>query len=82
MLELFKSLKYRDNKIVEQLLYYIRAIREVRKINDQPKTLQGMLNIVRYVDFINDCRIILKIYYTIKRDCRIFRIRERIGLAG
>lgn len=40
-----------------------------------------MLNSIRYIDFVNGRRIILKMYYTIKRDCRIFEIRERIEFA-
>ena len=41
-----------------------------------------MLNFIRYVDFVNDYRIILKMHYTIKCDYRIFEIRERIGFTG
>ena len=38
-----------------------------------------MLNLVRYVDFVNGRRIILKMYYIIKRDCYIFGIGEKAG---
>ena len=58
------------------------SVREARQINNQPKTLRGMLNLVRYVDSVNDRRMILKMHHTIKRDCRIFRIRKRIEFAG
>ena len=54
-------------------------MRKTRKINNQPKTPQDMLNSVRYIDSVNGCRIVFKIYHTIKRDCRIFEIRERTG---
>ena len=40
-----------------------------------------MLNLVRHVDSVNDRRIILKIYHTVKRDCRIFEIRKKIEFA-
>ena len=40
-----------------------------------------MLNLIRYVNLVNDRRIILKMHYTIKRDYRIFEIRKRIEFA-
>ena len=41
-----------------------------------------MLNSVRHVDSVNGCRMVFKIYYTVKRECRIFGIRERTGFVG
>ena len=40
-----------------------------------------MLNSVRYIGFVNDRYMILKMHHTVKRDCRIFGIRERTGFA-
>ena len=40
-----------------------------------------MLNSIRYINFVNGRYIILKIYYTIKRNYYIFEIRERIEFA-
>ena len=82
MLELFKLSKYGDKQVVEQLLLYTQAIREARKINNQPKTHRGMLNSVRHVDSVNGRRMILKMHHTVKRDCRTFGMRERIELGG
>ena len=61
---------------------YTQAIREARKINNQPKTHQDMLNSVRHIDSVNGRRIILKMHYTVKRNYRIFEIEKRIGFAG
>ncbi len=82
MLELFKSSRYRDKQVVEQLLLYTQSIREARKINNQPKTQRGMLNSVRHVDSVNGRRMILKMHHTVKRDCCTFGMRERTGFAG
>ena len=41
-----------------------------------------MLNLIRHIDSVNGRRIILKMHHTIKRDYRIFRVRERTGFAG
>ena len=81
-LELFKSSKYRDKQVVEQLLLYIQAIREARNINNQPKTHRDKLNSVRHVDSVNGRRMVLKLHHAIKRDCRTFGMRERTGFAG
>ena len=59
-----------------------QEICEVRKINNQPKTHQDILNSVRHVDSVNGRYMILEIYYTIKRNYRIFGIGEQIGFAG
>ena len=40
-----------------------------------------MLNFIKYIDFINDYYMIFKIYYIVKHDYRIFKIRERIKFA-
>ncbi len=40
-----------------------------------------MLNFVRYVDFVNDRRMILKMHHTVKYNYRIFEIRERTEFA-
>ena len=81
MLELFKLSKYRDKQVVEQLLLYTQTIYEIRKINNQSRTHRDMLDSIRYVDFVNDHRIILKMHHTVKRNYRIFEMRERIGFA-
>ena len=57
-------------------------MRETRTINNQPKAPQGMLNSVRHVDSVNGFRMIFKMHHTVKRDCRIFGMRERTGFAG
>ena len=41
-----------------------------------------MLNSVRHVDSVNDYRMIFKMHYSVKRDCRTFGMRERTGFAG
>ena len=56
-------------------------MREARKINNQVKTSQGILNSVRHIDSVNSYRIVFKIYYTVKRNYYIFGIRERTGFA-
>ena len=61
---------------------YTQEICEARKINNQPKTHQDMLNSVRHVDSVNGRRMILKMHHTVKRDCRTFGIGERTGFAG
>ena len=40
-----------------------------------------MLNSIRYIDFVSNYRIVFKIYYTVKRNYYIFRVRERIEFA-
>ena len=56
-------------------------MRKARKINNQPKTLQGILNFIRYIDSVNSYRMIFKVYHTIKYNCYIFEIRKRIEFA-
>ena len=41
-----------------------------------------MLNLIRHVDPVNGCGMILKMHHTVKRDCRILGMRERTGFAG
>ena len=57
-------------------------MREARKINNQPKTPQAMLNSVRHVDSVNGCRMVFKMHHTVKRDCRTFGTGERAGFVG
>lgn len=38
-----------------------------------------MLNLIRYIDLVNGRYIILKIYYAVKRNYRIFEIKEKVG---
>ena len=40
-----------------------------------------MLNFIKYINFVNDYRIIFKIYHIIKRDCRIFEMKKKIKFA-
>lgn len=64
------------------MLLYTQSIREIKKINNQLKTQRNILNSVKYVDSVNGRRIIFKIYHIVKRDCRIFGIKEKTGFAG
>lgn len=40
-----------------------------------------MLDFIRYINFVNDRRIIFKMHYIIKRNYRTFEMRERIKFA-